>query len=35
MSMAVWIGQVVVMIILVGGAFLMGLSVGDAKGGKR
>lgn len=35
MSMAVWIGQVVVMIVLVGGAFLMGVSVGDANGGKR
>lgn len=33
--MTVWIGQVVVMIVLVGGAFLMGISVGDAKGGKR
>lgn len=26
-----WFGQVVVMIILIGGSFLMGLSVGDAK----
>lgn len=33
--MTVWIGQVIAMMILVGGAFLMGLSVGDAKGGKR
>lgn len=33
--MAVWIGQVVAMIILISGAFLMGVSVGDAKGGKR
>lgn len=30
-----WIGQVIVMIVLFGGAFLMGVSVGDAKGGKR
>lgn len=33
--MAVWIGQVVAMIILIAGAFLMGVSVGDARGGKR
>ena len=33
--MTEWIGQIVAMIILVGGAFLMGVSVGDAKGGKR
>lgn len=33
--MAVWVGQVIVMIVLVGGAFLMGVSIGDAKGGKR
>ena len=33
--MTEWIGQVVAMIILVGGAFLMGLSVGNEKGGKR
>lgn len=30
-----WIGQVIVMIVLVCGSFLMGVSVGDAKGGKR
>lgn len=30
-----WIGQVIVMVILVGGAFLMGVSIGDEKGGKR
>lgn len=33
--MTEWLGQVVVIIVLVGGAFLMGVSVGDAKGGKR
>ena len=33
--MTLWICQVVVMIVLVGGAFLMGVSIGDAKGGKR
>lgn len=33
--MTIWISQVVVMIVLVGGAFLMGVSIGDAKGGKR
>ena len=33
--MAVLIGQVVAMIILVGGAFLMGVSVSDRKQGKR
>lgn len=30
-----WFGQLVLMVIIVGGAFLMGASVGDAKGGKR
>lgn len=30
-----WFGQLVVMVIIVSGAFLMGVSVGDAKGGKR
>lgn len=30
-----WIGQVVAMIILVGGAFLMGVSVSDRKQDKR
>lgn len=33
--MTEWIGQVVVMMILVGGAFLMGVSVNDRKQGKR
>lgn len=33
--MAAWIGQVVVMMVLIGGAFLMGVSIGDAKRGKR
>lgn len=33
--MTVWIGQVVVMVVLVGGAFLMGVSVSDRKQGKR
>lgn len=33
--MTVWIGQLVVMIVLVGGAFLMGVSVSDRKQGKR
>jgi len=35
MNMTVWIGQVVVMVILVGGAFLMGVSVSDREQGKR
>ncbi len=30
-----WFGQVVVMIILIGGAFLMGVSVSDRKQDKR
>lgn len=30
-----WIGQVVAMIVLVGGAFLMGVSVSDRKQDKR
>ncbi len=30
-----WIGQVVVMMVLVGGAFLMGVSVSDRKQDKR
>ncbi len=30
-----WTGEVLTLIILIGGAFLMGVSVGDAKGGKR
>ena len=30
-----WIGQVVAMIILIGSAFLMGLSVSDRKQDKR
>lgn len=30
-----WFGQLVLMVIIVGGAFLMGVSIGDAKGGKR
>lgn len=33
--MTEWIGQVVVMIILIGGAFLMGISVSDRKQDKR
>lgn len=33
--MTEWLGQVVVMIVLVGGAFLMGVSVSDRKQGKR
>lgn len=33
--MTVWLGQIVVMIVLVFGSFLMGVSLGDAKGGKR
>ena len=33
--MTIWIGQVIVMIILVGGAFLMGVSVSDRKQDKR
>ena len=33
--MAAWIGQVVVMMVLIGDAFLMGVSIGDAKRGKR
>ena len=30
-----WTGEVLTLLILVGGAFLMGVSVGDTKGGKR
>lgn len=30
-----WIGQVIVMMVLVGGAFLMGVLVSDRKQGKR
>lgn len=30
-----WFGQLVVMVIIVSGSFLMGLSVGNEKGGKR
>lgn len=33
--MTIWIGQVVVMMVLVGGAFLMGVSVSDRKQDKR
>lgn len=33
--MTEWIGQVAAMIILISGSFLMGLSVGNEKGGKR
>lgn len=33
--MTIWIGQVIVMIVLVGGAFLMGVSVSDRKQDKR
>ena len=33
--MTIWIGQVIVMIILVGGAFLMGVSVNERKQGKK
>lgn len=33
--MTVWLGQVVVMIVLMGGSFLMGASVGDRKQGKK
>ncbi len=30
-----WTGEVLTLIILIAGAFLMGVSVGDANGGKR
>lgn len=30
-----WTCEVITLLILIGGAFLMGVSVGDAKGGKR
>lgn len=30
-----WTGEVLAFLILICGAFLMGLSIGDAKGGKR
>lgn len=30
-----WTGEVIALLILIGSAFLMGVSVGDAKGGKR
>mgnify|MGYP005983227527 FL=1 len=33
--MTAWIGQVIVMVVLVGGGFLMGVSVSDRKQGKR
>lgn len=33
--MTEWIGQVIVMMILVVGAFLMGASINDRKQGKR
>lgn len=35
MKMTEWVGQVLVLVVLVGGAFLMGVSIGDAKRGKR
>lgn len=35
MDVLQWTGEVVALLILIGGAFLMGVSVGDAKGGKR
>lgn len=35
MIMMEWIGQVVAMIILIAGAFLMGVSINDRKQGKR
>lgn len=30
-----WLGQIIAMAVLVGGAFLMGVSVSDRKQGKR
>ncbi len=30
-----WTGEVLTLLILICGSFLMGVSVGDAKGGKR
>lgn len=33
--MTEWFGQLIVMVIIVIGSFLMGLSVGNEKGGKR
>lgn len=30
-----WFGQLVLMVIIIGGSFLMGLSVGNEKRGKR
>lgn len=33
--MTEWLGQIIVMVIIVASAFIMGLSVGNEKGGKR
>lgn len=35
MSITIWIGQVVTIIVLVGGAFVAGMVVGDSRKGGR
>jgi hypothetical protein len=36
MSITVWLGQVITIIVLVGGAFVSGIAVGDShKGGRK
>ncbi len=35
MEILQWAGEVIALLILIGGAFLMGLSVSDRKQGKR
>ena len=35
MNILQWTCEVIALLILIGGSFLMGLSVGNAKGGKR
>lgn len=35
MDILQWTGEIIALIILIGGAFIAGLAIGDAKGGKR
>lgn len=35
MNVLQWTGEVLTLLILVGGSFVAGLAIGDAKGGKR
>lgn len=30
-----WTGEILTLLILIGGAFIAGVAIGDAKGGKR